>query len=205
MKYINKTRFWALFFTLTLLFTGLISYATSVGKNISDSVIRLHILANSNSDTDQKLKLKVRNRIISETSEIFRNTKNINHALKTAYENINKLQAIAEDEIHRQGFNYPVKVSVGEHAFPTKVYGDITLPAGKYNAVRIEIGNANGENWWCVMYPPLCFTDGVLSVSDNAKEDLKKSLSASEYQIISQNTTPVKFKFKIIELFQSVF
>ena len=205
MQYINKTRFLTLFFALTLLFTLMSSYAKSIGNDISDAVVRLHILANSNTDADQKLKLQVRDRIIAETSDIFGQTTDATQALDLARTNINKIRAIAEDEIKRQGFNYSAKVSVGEYPFPTKTYKDISLPAGKYNAVRIEIGSANGENWWCVMYPPLCFTDGVLSVSDNARTKLKNSLSPTGYQVISQTSAPIKFKFKIIELFQRIF
>jgi len=205
MKYINKTRFLALFFSLTLLFTILFTYANGTGKNISDSVVRLHILANSNSETDQNLKLKVRDRILAETSQLFCRSEHPDEALAIAQENIIAIKAIAEDEIRRQGFDYPVSVHIGESAFPTKVYGDIALPAGKYKSVRIEIGNARGENWWCVMYPPLCFTDGILSVPSDAKEKLKNNLSSSDYDLISQKSTPIKFKFKIVEIFQNIF
>ncbi len=205
MKYINKTRFFALFLTLTLLFTLALSYAKTVGTDISESVVRLHIIANSNSKKDQSLKLKVRDRILKDASHIFKNTDNSGIALSLAKENFSFIKALAEDEIRRQGFEYPVNISIGEYPFPTKVYGDIALPAGKYNAVRIEIGDAKGENWWCVMYPPLCFTEGVLSASEDAKAQLKSNLSREEYQLISENSPPVEVKFKIVELFQQWF
>ncbi len=207
MHYINKTRFFALFFTLTLLFTIILSYAKSAGAEISDAVVRLHIVANSNSDTDQKLKLKVRDRILRDTSHIFSRTSNPDQALALALENTDYIKTIAEDEIRRCGFNYSVSVDVGETNFPTKVYGNIALPKGRYNAVNIRIGMACGENWWCVMYPPLCFTDGVVSVSDKAKNQLKENLSTSEYQLITESSesVPVEIKFKIVELFQNLF
>lgn len=207
MQYINKTRFFALFFTLTLLFTIILSYAKSLGANISDAVVRLHIVANSNSDADQKLKLAVRDRILRDTSHIFSQTENPDQALALALENTHYIKTIAEDEIRCCGFDYNVSVDVGQTKFPTKVYGNIALPKGKYNAVNIRIGKACGENWWCVMYPPLCFTDGVVSVSKDSQQQLKENLSPSEYSLITESSEsfPVEVKFKIVELFQNLF
>ena len=205
MRYINKTRFFAVFFTITLLFTLFLSYAKSAGTNISKSVLRLHVIANSNSHSDQQLKLRVRDSILNKASSLFSSTASSDEALRIADTNASFLKEIAEKEIRRYGYDYPVSVTVGESAFPTKTYDDITLPAGKYNAVRIEIGEAKGENWWCVMYPPLCFTNGILSVSDNSKTQLKNSLSESDYKLISQKSAPVKVRFKIVEFFQSIF
>ncbi len=205
MKYINKTRFFALFLTFTLLFTLALSYAKTVGSDISKSVVRLHIIANSNSNADQSLKLKVRDRILKDASHIFNDTDNSGIALNLAKDNSAFIKSLAEDEIRRLGFEYPVSINIGEYPFPTKVYGDIALPAGKYNAVRIEIGDAKGENWWCVMYPPLCFAEGVLSASKDAKAQLKNSLSSEEYQLISENSPSVEVRFKIVELFQQWF
>lgn len=207
MHYINKPRFFALFLTLTLLFTIVLSYARSLGADIANAVVRLHIVANSNSDADQKLKLQIRDRILRDTAHIFNRTDNSGQALDLARKSSGFIKEIAEDEIRRLGFDYNVTISVGETFFPTKVYGDIALPSGKYNAVTIRIGQAKGENWWCVMYPPLCFTDGIVSVSENAKKQLKSSLSPSEYRLITENSesVPVEIKFKIVELIQGLF
>lgn len=208
MKSINKPRFFALFFLFILIFTLLISYAKATGSDISDSVLRLHILANSNLDCDQQLKLAVRDRILKDTREIFENTDSAAEAARLARENSSLFRQIAENVIRAQGFDYPVSVSVEETDFPTKSYGSITLPSGKYNAVRIEIGEAQGENWWCVMYPPLCFTDGILAVPGKAKALLEESLSADEYKLItgeSSGVIPVEVRFKIVEIFQNLF
>ena len=151
MRYINKTRFYSLFLTLTLLFTGLLSYARTVSSDISDAVVRLHIIANSDSTEDQALKLKVRDRILNEGETP-------NDALSLINDNLDFIQAVAHDEVLKHGFSYPVTVSTGSFSFPTQSYGDIILPAGKYNALRIQIGESKGQNWWCVVYPPLCFT-----------------------------------------------
>ena len=182
-----------------------VMHLETVHGGLNDSIVRLHIIANSDSRTDQSLKLKVRDRILKDASHIFKNTDNSGIALRLAKENSEFIKALAEDEIRRQGFEYPINISIGKYPIPTKVYGDIALPAGKYNAVRIEIGDAKGENWWCVMYPPLCFTEGVLSASEDAKAQLKSNLSREEYQLISENSPPVEVKFKIVELFQQWF
>ncbi|MBO5955696.1 MAG: stage II sporulation protein R [Clostridia bacterium] len=207
MNYINKTRFFALFLTLTLLFTLALSYAKTTGRDISNAVVRLHIVANSNSERDQKLKLNVRDRIIKDTSHIFEETLSPTQALALASENISLIKNLAKNEIKRLGYDYPVTVSVGKEAFPTKTYGNLTLPSGRYNAVKVKIGEAEGENWWCVMYPPLCFTDGIISVSENSISQLKNSLSESEFMLLTKSSTslPVEIKFKIVELFQSWF
>ncbi len=208
MHYINKTRFFILTVILTLIFSFLLSYAKNVNRDLSESVVRLHILANSDSAADQALKLAVRDRILSEASYIFENTQDPKAALSAAEQNSQLIRGIAEDEIRRQGYSYTASVKVGRFAFPTKVYGDIMLPAGKYNAVRIEIGSGSGKNWWCVMYPPLCFTDGVVSVSDENRQKLKDSLTADEYSLItgkSDRAIPVEVRFKIVEIFQNLF
>ena len=208
MHYINKTRFFALVLSLTLLFSFLLSYAKSIGSDISNSVVRLHIVANSNSGEDQQLKIKVRDRIISETSQIFQNTESTSEALSLARHNSDLIRKIAIDEIKQNGFDYDVSVSVEKSAFPTKVYDNITLPSGKYDAVKVKIGDAMGENWWCVMYPPLCFTSDVLSVSDESRKKLQNSLSPSSYSLITQSSDsaiPVEIRFRIVEMFQNIF
>lgn len=208
MKYINKTRFFSLIISLTLLFSFLLSYAKSISTDISNSVVRLHVVANSNSDEDQALKLKVRDRIISETSHIFQSSKSSAQALSSAKQNSNLIRRVALDEIRQNGFDYDVSVSVGKSTFPTKVYDNITLPSGKYDAVKVQIGDASGENWWCVMYPPLCFTSDVISVSDEARKELRSSLSPSNYELITKtpdSAIPVEIRFRIVEIFQGLF
>lgn len=104
------------------------------------------------------------------------------------------------------GYDYNVNISIGNFAFPTKNYGDISLPAGYYDALKVEIGNASGQNWWCVMFPPLCFVDistGI--VPEDSKETIKDSLHTEEYNLInSAQTADVKFKFKLLEFFQNI-
>ena len=208
MRYINKQKLFALFLILTLFFSLSITYAKSVSRDISNSVLRLHIIASSNSNTDQSLKLAVRDRILNEAGYLFKDIKSADEAATVASENLSKIIKIAEDEINRQGFHYSAQAEVGEFAFPTKSYGDITLPSGKYTALRIKIGNAKGENWWCVMYPPLCLTDGIMSYTDEAKSQLKSDLSDEEYSLITKESSgpiPVEIRFKVVEIFQNIF
>ncbi len=208
MQHINKSRLIFLFILLILTFSLLITYAKSTVQNISNSVLRLHIVANSNSSTDQELKIAVRDKVLSETSHIFQNTHSADEAKALAKKHSALIQKTAEDEINRLGFDYPVNVSVTECAFPTKVYGDISLPCGKYNAVKIEIGKAKGENWWCVMYPPLCFTEGTISVPDETKAKLRDTLSKEEFSLVTNTQSgaiPFEMRFKIIEIFQKYF
>ena len=103
------------------------------------------------------------------------------------------------------GYDYDVRLSIGEYDFPTKVYGDIALPAGMYDALKIEIGEALGHNWWCVMFPTLCFVDvSSGSLDEGAHELLESSLNEEELELISQDEANVSFKFKIVEFFQNI-
>ncbi len=208
MRYISKSKLLFLISVLTLIFALTITYSKNIGNDISNSVLRLHIIANSDSNADQDLKLQVRDRIISDCGKFFVNCKSLDEAIGIAKQYSCEIQKTAENEIQSRGFDYPVKISVGNAAFPTKTYGDITLPSGKYTALRVLIGEAKGENWWCVMYPPLCFTDGVLSATDTAKAKLKSDLKESEYSLITKENSgaiPVEIRFKIVEIFQNLF
>ena len=122
-------------------------------------------------------------------------------SLATAHES--DFQQIAEKIINDNGYNYSVKININNFYFPTKNYGDISLPAGFYDALRVEIGEAKGRNWWCVMFPSLCFIDVSSGIVDSkAKENLEENLDDESYNLISsQDNNEVKFKFKLIEFF----
>ena len=179
------------------------NYVSAVSNNLSDAVFRLHVLANSDSAEDQALKLKVRDSLLNYMNDICSNCTTKEEAISLANENKKNFQQIAEQTISENGYNYPVKINIDNFYFPTKNYGDITLPAGFYDALRVEIGEAKGKNWWCVMFPSLCFIDvssGI--VDDSAKENLEKNLEEESYSIISdKNNSEIKLKFKLIELF----
>ena len=179
------------------------NYVSAVSNNLSQAVFRLHVLANSDSDEDQALKLKVRDSLLNYMNSICSNCSTKSEAISLANEHKNDFQQIAEQTIVENGYNYSVKINIDNFYFPTKNYGDISLPAGFYDALRVEIGEAKGKNWWCVMFPSLCFIDvssGI--VDDEAKEVLENNLEEESYRIVSnQNQSEIKLKFKLIEFF----
>ena len=176
-----------------------ISYADYISTDIADSVFRLHVIANSDSDVDQNLKYTVRDNLLEYMNELCVNCSTKEEAISIAQQNIESFKQIALDTIKNEGFDYSVNVCIGNFEFPTKHYGDISLPAGYYDALRVEIGEAKGQNWWCVMFPPLCFTDvssGI--VPEESKEDLEETLTDEEFSIVSDNNSfDIKVKFKI--------
>ena len=182
-----------------------ISYANYVSTDIADSVFRLHVIANSDSEEDQNLKYIIRDNLLDYMNEICANCTNKEEAISIAQQNIENFKQIALDTIKAQGFDYSVNVTIGNFEFPTKDYGDISLPAGYYDALKVEIGQAKGQNWWCVMFPPLCFVDVTSGiVPDESKEDLQESLSDEEYALVSDDSNfEIKFKFKLLEFFNN--
>ncbi len=181
------------------------AYFGRVESALSDNVLRLHVIANSDSDADQNLKLTVRDKILSEAGEIFENQNDISAAKERIKANICEIEKIAAKTIKENGFDYPVKVTFGKSEFPTKAYGKVTLPAGTYEALKVEIGEAKGKNWWCVMFPPLCFVDASSpEMSKEAMAVLKENLSDDEYALITDSDSgSVEIKFKAYEIWQS--
>lgn len=181
------------------------SYVSAVSSDIQDSVFRLHVIANSDSSEDQNLKYIVRDKVLAYINSISSNENSKEDVISLANQNIDEIQKIAENTIHENGYDYSVKLNIGNFAFPTKTYGDISFPAGYYDALKIEIGEAKGQNWWCVMFPPLCFVDVTSGVvPEESKEVMRENLSEEEYQLLSENSNDINFKFKIVEMFQNI-
>lgn len=164
-------------------------------NDIRNRVFRLHILANSNSEYDQKLKLKVRDRLLNEGLIVFKDSKNLEETILIANNNIDKFCSVAKDELIKNGSNYNVNAEVTNCYFNTRTYSTTTLPAGEYNALEIKIGKAEGRNWWCVMYPSLCVPSSSQKIDDVLPEDETE---------ITQNKDKYIMKFKVIEWFESV-
>lgn len=181
------------------------TYFDNVESALSDNVLRLHVIANSDTDFDQKLKLKVRDEILKSADEIFIDNTDITNAKESIKKNIGKIEKIAHKTIEENGYNYDVKVTFGKSDFPTKAYGNVTLPAGSYEALKIEIGEAKGKNWWCVMFPPLCFVDASTPTMDeDALKILRDTLSEDEYNLITtSDNSDIEIKFKIYEMWQN--
>lgn len=186
---------------------ALISYSEKVSNGLADNIVRLHVLANSDSSEDQQLKRDVRDVVISFMRDQLKDVREVEATKRIIEENSETIKQIALDEIKRQNKNYDVKVMLGNFPFPTKVYGDISLPAGNYQALRVVIGDGEGQNWWCVLFPPLCFVDAAHgTVPDSVKDDLREVLSEEEYYLITtqdqDEDIPIEIKFKIVEMFQ---
>ena len=141
---------------------------------IRENTLRLHILANSDSPADQALKLKIRDAVLSHSGELFSGCDTRQKMVGAAQEQLSDIQRIAEQTAMHNGYDLPVTVSVTDMFFETRRYDNVLLPAGTYTAVRIELGEAAGKNWWCVLYPPLCvsaaqtgFTEEEAQISDS--------------------------------------
>lgn len=183
------------------------SYANAVSKDLCQSVFRLHVIANSDTINDQSLKYKVRDNVLSYMNNLCSNIKTKEEAIEIAQDNQSEFYKIAKQTIIDNGYDYDVNIKIGAFDFPTKQYGDISFPAGSYDALRIEIGEAKGQNWWCVMFPPLCFVDMTSGVvPKESKETLESSLSSKEEYILitDDKSNDIQFKFKLVELFQNV-
>lgn len=181
------------------------SYAQNISTDIANSVFRLHVIANSDSKEDQDLKYKVRDSLLKYMNEICKNCTSKEEAISIVEKNKENFKQIALTTINNEGYSYDVNINIGNFEFPTKNYGDISLPAGFYDALRVEIGEAKGQNWWCVMFPPLCFVDissGV--VPDESKEIMEENLTEEEFALISeQSNNEIQFKFKLLEFFNN--
>lgn len=180
--------------------------AKEITQGISEKIIRLHVLANSDADYDQALKLKVKDAIVEELTKTFVNVKSKEEARILIRKNYAKIRNIARSVINEEGYDYDVHVYLGDCMFPTKIYKDLTFPAGEYEALRVDIGNAEGKNWWCVMYPPLCFVDQTYSVvPEDSKRQLKDLLTTKEYEsLFADKDTKITYRFKIIEIFKHI-
>lgn len=157
---------------LTIIISSISSFAKDV-DGISDRVLRLHILANSDSDEDQTLKLKVRDEILAETGELFLEAHTRSEVEQIALDNIDNIESIASKVISQNGYNYSVKCQLVNMEFDERKYQNITLPAGKYDALRVTIGEAKGHNWWCVMYPQFCIAPAIDKTSLYTPDDVK--------------------------------
>lgn len=146
-------------------------------------ILRFHVRANSDSDEDQALKMAVKEDVITLLKPLLEECKNVEESKEVIVSNLQSIYASAINTITEQGYDYNVKVYVTEEEFPAKTYGDLTFPDGNYQALRIDIGEAKGQNWWCVMYPPLCFIDeSTVIVPEEGKEILKENLTPEEYE-----------------------
>lgn len=193
----NKTL--KIFVPLFLVFVFMFSYIApfiETSENISDQVFRLHILANSDSAEDQQIKLKVRDEILKKGETVFASSNSLEETIELCKNNIALFQQTAEQCLKDNGSDYEVKVYVDKEYFNTREYDEITLPSGIYNALKIEIGQGKGHNWWCVMFPAICLS----SVTD---DELNKYLSEDEQKLVNSDSK-YEVRFKIVEIYEKV-
>ncbi|HHX18315.1 MAG TPA: stage II sporulation protein R [Clostridium sp.] len=207
---IKKIKILSIILLLGFITAGIVlaSDSESAKSELADNLIRLHVVANSDSPEDQELKNHVKDEIIKYMKDELKGVRDVDKSREIINGNLKYIKNIAEDEIKRQGKSYPVNVTLGDYPFPTKVYSDISLPAGVYQALRVSIGEGVGENWWCVLFPPLCFVDATHgTVSEDFKEDLEEIVEGDKdkYYIFASEKSDVKeisieFKFKLVEV-----
>lgn len=164
--------------------------------DIRDKMLRMHIIANSDSETDQALKLKVRDAVLAEGKEVFDGSVTAEEAEKKILPEIDRLRRAALETVKSEGFDYDVRVTVAREYFNTRTYDNsVTLPAGYYTAVKVIIGEGAGHNWWCVMFPPMCLP------AAEAEAEVSDVLTGKQTEIVN-NGNKYKFKFKIVELYE---
>ena len=165
-------------------------------NELRQGVLRLHIIANSDSQADQTLKLAVRDEILKNSTNIFKDCHNVDEAIVAANLNIESINQIANNVIKENGFDYTANVSVGEKDFDTREYDNFTLPAGTYQSLIVDLGNAEGKNWWCVVFPCVC----VPTATDASLTD-SVSLEAAN---TAQNAPKYEIRFKSIEIYEKI-
>lgn len=169
-------------------------------QHIASQIIRLHVIANSDETADQTLKKEVKDQVVTYLRSKMNQAASIQAARQVICQEMDTLKEIAEKKIRQEGYDYPVTVSLGTTYFPVKEYGDMAFPAGDYEALRVQIGESKGRNWWCVMYPSLCLVDGVYqTVPENSKDKLKQVLSTSEYQSLVDGGEDVQFRLRFLD------
>ncbi|XZI52561.1 stage II sporulation protein R [Clostridium perfringens] len=176
----------------------------NIVEDISEKLIRFHVLANSDSDIDQDLKLRVKDEVLKYISPILNESQSLEESREILKREDKNIIKIAEDYIKSQGFDYTVETTLTRENFPVKEYGNIVLPQGEYEAYRILIGEGKGQNWWCVMFPPLCFIDVTKGqvAYDETEKKMKDVLSEEEFKSVNKKENNVNFEFKVIDLFK---
>ena len=164
-----------------------------------DNVLRLHVLANSDSDADQELKLAVRDSILAEISPLLAGCSTRDQAKEVVGNNIDLIYSVAQNTIAEAGYEYHIKIELGEEDYPTRVYEECAFPAGEYLSLRVMIGEAQGANWWCVLFPPLCLD----AASDSSEVFADVGLTDEQYSIITESeSTRYKVRFKLLEVIE---
>ena len=175
-------------------------------NDIKDKLIRFHVIANSDTEEDQNLKLKVRDKVVEALSEKLNGITSLDEAENVLKQNINYVNEIAKEVIEENNYTYEVNTMLSYENFPDKVYGDYVFPQGNYEAFRVIIGSGQGHNWWCVMFPSLCFVDESKSDvnSDNLKQEIE-NIKPKEINNLNNENDDIKFKSKMVDVVKNLF
>ncbi len=197
----NRLKIWEIALLLGLAVSMLLAgWAEGVQSRLAGEVLRLHVIANSDSDADQAQKLRVRDAVLVETEELLEGCSGREEAEERLSAGISQLKAAALEVLQGEGSDYPVRVSLEETWFPTKDYEGFSLPCGNYQALRVVIGSGGGENWWCVVFPPLCLG----AAEDTAREALAAGVSPEDVGLMTKSDGEYVLKFKLVELWESL-
>ncbi len=187
MVHVKKKKILVAFIAVCVIFVLSIYFVNEYySHKYAENILRFHVIANSNTAQDQALKLKVRDAVGCKISELANLSESAEETAEIVSQHSDEIIETAKDCIKNEGYEYSVRIEIGEFYFPTKHYTKMSLPAGDYEAVRIIIGEGLGENWWCVLFPPLCFSNGSAVENDGNTNE------------------KVTVKFKFVELFQKV-
>ena len=195
------------------LFTGvlMVFYRRGVAEqrrqqDIAEEILRLHVVANSDSEEDQALKMEVKESIVTYLRGIMGDAKSVEEARLEIQKRLPEIEDLAREKMKMEGYDYEADAVLGKCYFPVKEYGDMTFPAGEYEALKVNLGKSAGKNWWCVMYPTLCFVDSTYQiVPETSKEKLKENLTEEEYNSLLDGGDNVQYSSRIIEWIQNVF
>ncbi len=166
-------------------------------EEIRSEVLRLHVIANSDTSVDQNLKLRLRDFILQEGSDIFDGSVNVGNAVEKLEPRLTELEEAANAFVRQKGFDYNVKITLSNEYFTTRTYESVTLPAGKYLALRVVIGSGQGHNWWCVMFPPMCVP------AADEKEKIENVFTDKEIKLV-ESKPKYEPRFKIIEIYERI-
>ena len=166
----------------------------TTGESISNKVLRLHIIANSDSDYDQNVKLKVRDEVLKLSDDMFADCKTLEDAKNVSQNNIDLIQSVANNTLSSLGCSEAATVAVAKEYFSTRIYDDFTLPAGIYDSIKIVIGNGEGHNWWCVMFPQVCLSGCTKDLEDDLTDEEIKMIHSKDYIV----------KFKAVEIYEKL-
>lgn len=166
-------------------------------EEIRSDVLRLHVIANSDTSVDQNLKLRLRDYILQEGKDIFNGSVNVENAVKKIEPVLPELEKLAKAFVNQAGFDYDVKISLSNEYFTTRTYETVTLPAGKYLALRVVIGSGEGHNWWCVMFPPMCVP------AADKKDEIENVFSEKEIKLV-ESKPKYEPRFKVVEIYEQL-